>query len=284
MTASDYHRVSKSLEFLTQNMAHQPTLTDLGNFLGLSPSHCQRLFKRMVGISPKDFLQVLTLNRAKQMLQNGSTVLDTSMALGLSSTSRLYDLFLKIETTTPGDFKNAGANMNIHWDRCPTAFGTMIIAASARGLCAMWFEDVDSAAPPERELYRRWPHARIQQTKSKIVPFHRYVNARIQGKTDSSRIPLHLSGTNFQIKVWKALLTIPPGTLLSYGGIARLIGAPKASRAVGTAVGANPVAYLIPCHRVIRATGAVGGYRWGVHRKIMLLNIDEAHTRLRLDT
>ncbi len=275
MKGSDFQRVAEAIRFVDAHAVEQPGLAEVARRLGLSEFHFHRLFRRWAGVTPKDFLQVLTLARAKRLLADSASLLDASLTLGLSGAGRLHDLFLGLEAMTPGAFKNGGAGLTIDWKILPTPFGDALFAATGKGLCALAFVDGAEAAAPTEFLHSRWPAARFRENRAGVAAYAREVSARMRGAVER---PLSLAprGTAFQVKVWQALLAIPEGRVTTYREIAAAIGQPSAVRAVGAAVGANPIAYLIPCHRVIRATGAVGDYRWGAERKTALLAVEGA--------
>jgi len=273
MFRSDYNRVGEAIRFIDAHVEAQPSLAEVANHLGLSPFHFQRLFHRWAGLTPKDFLQFLTLVRAKRHLAASTSLLETSFQVGLSGPGRLHDLFLSVEAMTPGEFKRGGEGLEIAWAVHPTPFGEALFACTARGLCGLSFIEENSS--PLEELRLRWPAARLREASQLTAPVAAEVDRRMRGLTQR---PLHLvlKGTPFQIQVWSALLRIREGETASYSRIAALAGSPSAVRAVGTALGANPIGYLIPCHRVIRNTGAIGDYRWGEQRKTMLLAVEAA--------
>ncbi len=265
---SDYERIAQAIEYISSNVNEQPSLNDVAEQLKLSPRHFQRLFTRWAGVSPKRFLQTLTVNHAKTLLQESQSILETSNELGLSSSARLHDHFVNIEAVTPEEYKSSGEDLNIHYGVHETLFGKAFLAITERGICQLSFMDDDNDVSLLSELKKKWTSAKIRESKehTKLV-----INS-IFTKEKQQALSVHVQGTNFQINVWKALLKIPQGTLTTYGQLANLINNPKASRAVGTAVGANPVAYLIPCHRVIRSSGVIGEYRWGSTRKRSILS------------
>jgi AraC family transcriptional regulator of adaptative response/methylated-DNA-[protein]-cysteine methyltransferase len=278
MIGSDYHRIAEAIRFIESRVEEQPTLNEVARHLGLSPFHTQRLFRRWAGITPKDFLQFLTLVRAKRQLASSSSLLDASIRVGLSGPGRLHDLFLTLEAVTPGEFKRGGAGLTISWAIHPTPFGEALFATTERGLCGLSFVDETNGAL--EELRTRWPEARLHQSSDLTAAVASQIAERMRGL---AREPLRLvlKGTPFQIQVWAALLTIPEGQVTSYRRLAELAGVPTAARAVGSAVGANPIGYLIPCHRVIRETGAIGEYRWGSQRKTILLAVEAARGQAR---
>lgn len=270
---SDYARVERAIRFLQAHAREQPDLATVAAEVGLSEFHFQRLFQRWAGVSPKRFLQVLTVNHAKQLLAGSRTVLETSYEVGLSAPSRLHDLFLSVELLTPGEFRAGAHGLDLAWDVVDTPFGSALLAASERGLCGVSFVERGEA---ERELRARWPEARLRREPRKLAEAASALRARMSGRLDRP-LALVLKGTPLQLKVWQALLQVPAGQVATYADVARLAGAPSAVRAVASAVGQNALAYLIPCHRVIRATGAVGEYRWGSARKAALLAYEQAH-------
>jgi len=271
---NDYQRITQVIEFINANYEEQPDLDTLADHIGLSPSHFHRLFSRWAGVTPKTFLRCLTLDHAKELLAQGHNVLDTTLNVGLSSPGRLHDLCVDLEAASPGELQSGGAKLTIHYGFSQTPFGMALIAQCHRGICHLAFiVDISEAL---LQLEQSWPHATLVRDDSAL-----------QNHTDqifqpsSSRAPLKafVRGTEMQIKVWRALLQIPPGTLTTYGDLASQIGHPGAARATGTAIGANPLAYLIPCHRVIRATGNLGGYRWGLPRKQALIARESSYIR-----
>ena len=275
----DYDRIARAITYITSSLNRQPTLNDIAAHLHLSPFHFQRLFCRWAGVTPKRFLQVLTLERAKQLLGESRSLLEVSDSIGLSSSSRLYDHFVQLEGVTPGEFRKRGAGVTIFHAVHDTPFGKAFIAATDRGICNLAFLDEPDSGSHLADLSGKWPHAVLREDRQRTRTI---VAAMFDGKKNPDRpLSLHVSGTNFQINVWKALLQIPPGTVASYSQIATAIDRPGSTRAVGTAIGANPVAFLIPCHRVIQKNGRLGGYRWGETRKHAIHAWEEAR-RLKL--
>ncbi len=271
---SDYARVAQAITFIASQVHEQPTLEEIAEHLHLSPYHFQRIFSRWAGVSPKRYLQVLTVEQAKRLLSDSKSVLEVSNTLGFSSGSRLYDHFVHIEAVTPGEYKAQGMGLTIDWGVHETPFGSAFIATTPRGVCNFGFSETADIAELMEDLRQRWPRAILresQQSTGGIV-------AAMFGQVDEARRPLslHVSGTNFQINVWKALLRIPPGSVASYSQIASSIGQPRSARAVGNAVARNPVAFLIPCHRVIRANGGLNDYHWGATRKQVMLAWERA--------
>lgn len=263
---SDYDRIARAIEYIVAAADRQPQLEEIAAHAGLSTHHFQRLFSRWAGTSPKRFLQVVTLERAKRLLADGRrSLLQTSEDLGLSSQSRLYDHFVQLEAVTPGQFSRGGDGLEIRFGLSDSPFGPMFVATTGRGICALSFPDPELPQGALSELQKRWPGAELVEDNARA----QNMVSGIFSRDTSMQRPLTLTvrGTNFQLAVWNALLRIPPSGFVAYGDIATAIGRPGAARAVGTAVGANPCAWLIPCHRVIRETGELGGYRWGLTRK-----------------
>ena len=265
---SDYERIAEAIMFITQRVSSQPTLDEIAKHVHLSPYHFQRLFSRWAGVTPKRFLQVLTLEQAKKLLLESSSMLETSESVGLSSGSRLYDHFVQLEAVTPGEFKRKGEGMVIEYGVGDTPFGPAFVGMTERGICS--FEFVDRKINPHlARLESAWPKAEKQKNQRRVLATLKELFKK-QGRPERP-IPVLVHGTNFQVNIWKALLRIPPGSVTSYGQLAGAIGSPRGARAVGSAMGNNPVAYLIPCHRVIRQSGAIGDYHWGSVRKQALL-------------
>jgi AraC family transcriptional regulator of adaptative response/methylated-DNA-[protein]-cysteine methyltransferase len=242
----------------------------------MTPFHFQRLFSAWAGVSPKKFLQYVSLRYAKQLLQRNTTLMNVSNEIGLSSSSRLHDLFINIEGMTPGEFKNGGAGLTINYSFRESPFGNIIIASTNKGVCYIHFQNNESVAL--RDLKACFPSAVYHQAEDKYQKDALLIFQKNGGQTDP--IKLHLRGTRFQIKVWESLLKIPTGGLSTYGDIAKKTGNPKAARAVGTAIGANPIAFLIPCHRVIQSSGKFGGYMWGAEKKMAIIGWEAAKTNL----
>ena len=270
---TDYERIKKAIEFIRSNFQQQPDLDAVAKEVYLSPFHFQRLFKDWAGVSPKKFLQYISLQHAKKLLHQ-HTVSDTAYETGLSGSSRLHDLFINIEGMTPGEYKNGGEQLQINYSFAETPFGNIIVASTAKGICHLAFADDEKEALQQLEL--QFPKAQYRQVVDTIQQNALFIFT--QDWKDLSKIKLHLKGTAFQIKVWEALLKIPMGDVSTYSGIATSIHNPNASRAVGTAIGDNPVAFLIPCHRVIRSTGDFGQYHWGSIRKTAMIGWEAAKT------
>lgn len=268
----DYRRVEAAIAFLDRELPQQPELAEVAAAVGLSPFHFQRLFRRWAGVSPKRFLQLLTVEHAKALLEEDASVLDAALDSGLSGPGRLHDHFVTLEAVTPGEFKRRGEGLEIAWGVHPSPFGPVFVAATGRGLCQAAFLGFDGdPSEEEARLARSWSAATLRRDDDATGSWAARLFDHGTGRT-----PLLVQGTNFQVQVWRALLRIPEGRVASYGQIARVVGRPRAARAVGAAVGANPVAVMIPCHRVIRGLGAAGGYRWGEHRKRALLGWEAA--------
>jgi AraC family transcriptional regulator of adaptative response/methylated-DNA-[protein]-cysteine methyltransferase len=271
---SDYYRIEKAIRYLDENAREQPSLGDVAGHLGLSMFHFQRLFHRWAGVTPKDFLQVATLRYAKALLRESRPVLEAALEAGLSGPGRLHDLCVSIEAMTPGEYRRGGEGVTVRWGVHPTPVGEALFAMTDRGVCAIHFlESLQPLAFSLQPLRHAWPRARLERDNAATAPVAAEVSARMLGRT-RERLSVVLRGTRFQVKVWEALLAIPAGSVTTYGEVAARIGQPQAHRAAASAIGANAVGYLIPCHRVLRATGAIGGYRWGEARKRALLGLE----------
>lgn len=263
----DYNRVANAIEYIKDNFRAQPSLDEVADAVHLSPFHFQRMFKEWAGVSPKKFLQFVSLGHAKKLLLDQHSLLDASYDTGLSGSSRLHDLFISIEGMTPGEFKNKGKDLVINYSIATSLFGDVLIASTSKGICHLSFlEDRAHALPL---LEGEFPSAQFRNTVDELQS--NALQVFYTGQNDLKEVKLHLKGTPFQLKVWEALLKIPSGRAATYANIANTIRHPKAVRAVGSAVGANPVAFLIPCHRVIRSTGVIGDYHWGTTRKTAIL-------------
>ena len=268
----DFDRIENAIEFIKSNIKSQPNLEEIADHVNLSKFHFQKLFQDWVGISPKSFSQYLTIKHAKDLLKKGKSTLDTAYSVGLSGNGRLHDAFVKIEAMSPGQYKNGGDTLDIYYGFYETPFGEILMAKTPIGICK-----VDFVTDRETEvlvLKKEWPNAQYfddQGAQQSLVD-------KLFWCIDSynEQIPLHLKGTSFQIKVWEVLLKIPCGELVSYGDISQQINMPNASRAVGSAIGRNPVAFLIPCHRVIRREGEIGQYKWGCARKSAMVGFESA--------
>ena len=268
--ATDYERVSRAISYLQQNTSAQPDLATIARQMHLSEFHFQRLFLRWAGVSPKRFLQHLTLEDVKARIARSGNLMDAIVGSGLSGPARLHDLFLSVEAMTPGEFKARGAGLEISYGFHESRFGRAVIAFTTRGVCALHFLDGATREQALDLITMQWGAARIRHDPAGAGRLGTRIFDPLAAHT-SKPLALLVKGTNFQLQVWRALLEVPAGALASYSGIAERIGRSGAARAVGTAVGANPVAYLIPCHRVIRESGHLGGYRWGETRKAAIL-------------
>lgn len=279
--STDYDRIAQAIHYLEEHFRNQPSLDDLAAHLNLSPFHLQRLFKEWAGISPKKFIQYLTTEYAKELLANSVSVLDAAYEAGLSGPGRLHDLFVTVEAVTPGEFKQQGKGIRIDYGIHATPFGDALIATTARGLCALSFLNGGGSTAAIDDLHARWRAAELTEnpsiTSTLVEQIFPQQDAAASRDNTHRPLNLHVQGTNFQVKVWEALLKIPAGSVSSYDQIAHRIGQPTAARAVGGAISANPVAYLIPCHRVIRKSGAVNDYRWGATRKKAMIGWEAAH-------
>lgn len=272
-SGSDFARIERAIHFIHSRADEQPGLHEIAAELGMSTFHFQRLFQRWAGVSPKRFLQYLTLEHAKRILNESRSLLETSVELGLSGPSRLHDLFLSLERLTPGEYKAGASGLTVYWGTLDTPLGPALFAAIERGLCGVSFVTEGGEAEAVRLLRQRWPGARLEQRPSFVSGYARELTARMRGKAGQP-LSVVLKGTPLQLKVWEALLQIPEGRVAAYGDLARVAGTPTAARAVGAAIGQNPIAWLIPCHRVIYSTGAFGHYAWGAARKAALLGIE----------
>jgi AraC family transcriptional regulator of adaptative response/methylated-DNA-[protein]-cysteine methyltransferase len=274
----NYHRIAEAIDFYRLHFKQQPSLEEAAEHVHISPFHFQRMFKEWAGVTPKQFLQYLSLEHAKGMLkETQATLFDTAEETGLSGTSRLHDLFIKVEGMTPGEYKNGGEQLHINYSFAECPFGTLIVGSTHKGICYMAFADNGQEAALQ-ELKKSFPKAGFQQLTDKIQQDALFIFNQDWSKLGD--IKLHLKGTPFQIKVWETLLKIPMGEVSTYTGIAEKLNNPKASRAVGSAVASNPVAFLIPCHRVIKANGEFGQYHWGSTRKTAMIGWEAAKTLL----
>jgi AraC family transcriptional regulator of adaptative response/methylated-DNA-[protein]-cysteine methyltransferase len=268
----DYALIRRAIAFLSETWTEQPSLERLAAHLGLSPAHCQKLFKRWCGLSPKEFVQAITVDHARALLAGAASVLDAAHEVGLSGGSRLHDLFVSHEAMTPGDYKRRGEGLEMTYGFHASPFGEALLIATERGLAGLAFVDEDKGQTREdalTDMMQRWPKARYVEAPAKTA-----VHARQVFGWETSRdrpVRLVMIGTDFDVRVWETLLKIPMGRAVSYTDIARHIGAPAASRAVGSAVGRNPLSFVVPCHRVLRGDGSLGGYHWGLTRKRALI-------------
>ena len=271
----NYSRIAEAIEYIKTNFKEQPNLDEVAKKVNLSPFHFQRLFSEWAGTSPKKFLQYTTVEYAKTLLkEKQATLFDTAHETGLSGTGRLHDLFINIEGMTPAEYKNGGKNLIINYSFAQSPFGNIIAASTEKGICYMAFADEETAA--FSAMQNHFPNAHFRLMTDSMQQNALYIFTH--DWTKLNQIKLHLKGTDFQLKVWQALLEIPMGQLTTYGSIAHKIENPNASRAVGTAIGSNPVAFLIPCHRVIQSTGIFGGYMWGNTRKTAIIGWEGTKT------
>lgn len=277
--AQNFDRIAQAINYLKEHFREQPNLEQVAEHVHLSPYHFQRMFTDWAGVSPKKFLQYLSTSYAKHLLKEEQfTLSETTHQTGLSGTGRLHDLFVNIEGMTPAEYKHGGKNLHINYSFADSPFGEVIVASTAKGICHLAFSQEKELAL--QQLRSEFPNADFRQHVDVIQQ-----NALFLFTHDWHKIPqikLHLKGTDFQLKVWETLIKIPEGAVASYGKVAKAIGNPNASRAVGTAIGDNPVAYLIPCHRVIQASGAIGGYHWGTDRKVAMLGWEAAQSNTSL--
>ncbi len=277
MTTTDYARVERAIHYLAANWRRQPSLGEVARQAGLSEFHFQRLFTRWAGISPKRFVQFLTADHARNLLAESQSVLDVSGEVGLSGPSRLHDLLVAVDAVTPGELKAGGAGLTVRYGVADSPFGECLLGVTGRGLCWLSFVHDGGRRAAVAALRDHWHGATLVEDAAEAGR----VAARVfapAGESGRTQLPVLLRGTNFQIKVWEGLLRVPAGTVTTYQDLARRIGSPRGARAVGAAVAHNPVAYVIPCHRVIRATGDFGEYRWGADRKRALLGWEAART------
>lgn len=274
---NNYQRIAKAINYIKEHATNQPKLDEIARAIHLSPYHFHRLFKDWAGVTPKEFLQYISLNHAKELLEQNRTVEEATYHTGLSSNSRLHDMFITIEGMTPGEFKNGGQDLEILYNFIETGFGDTIVTSTERGICNLMF--VQDKEQGFRQLNKIWYNAEIKQGRNQLITdtedaFHNYWDI-------VENIKLHLKGSKFHIKVWEALLKLPVGLLSSYSDIAENIEKPKAFRAVGNAVAKNSVAFLIPCHRVIIKAGDIGEYRWGPIRKSAIIGWEAAQIQLK---
>lgn len=271
--ARDYARLAKAIRFIEEHRENQPRLDDVAAHIGLSPAHFQRLFSRWVGVSPKGFLKLLTHAHARSLLAERSSLLDAALDSGLSGPGRLHDLFLTVEAMTPGEVKRGGAGLTLAWGFHDSPFGDCLLMANERGVTGLAFAGPGERSQVFEDMQSRWPNAVYVHRPQVTAPLAERIFPAVMPKRGDDAGPLSLlvGGTAFQHRVWRALLEIPPGTAVSYSDIARKVCTEKAVRAVGSAVGRNPISFLIPCHRVLRQSAALGGYHWGLTRKRAML-------------
>ena len=275
--SEDYHRIARAIAFMRQYHLSQPNLATVAQHIGLSEYHFQRLFTQWAGISPKRFLQYLTVEYAKSKITQTKSLLDLTLDVRLSSPGRLHDLFVNLEAMSPGEFKAGGAGLEIRYGIHDTPFGIALIATTARGICNLYFLETTDEQTAAQRLRLAWKNAEIIRDEQATQSLRDRI---FNSETLSEQKPLTLlvKGTNFQIQVWRALLKLPSGAIATYQTIAQMVARPTAARAVGNAIGNNPIGYLIPCHRVIRESGELGGYGWGVERKTVMLGWEASRT------
>ncbi len=270
-----YRRVEKAIHFMVERQQQQPSLAEIASYVGVSDHHFQRIFSEWAGVSPKRFMQFLTKEHAKAMLREAESVNQVAYEVGLSGSGRLHDLMVSCEAMTPGEIKQQGAELLIEYGYAMTPFGFAMLACTERGLCHLMFND--DMVQAQADLRANWPQASFNQVQAQADV---YVQRIFTGGYSGKPLHLLLKGTNFQIKVWEALIRLQPGQMLSYGQLAQRLDMPKAARAVGSAVGANNIGFLIPCHRVIRESGELSNYRWGTERKAMIQGWEAAKRAL----
>jgi len=277
----DYELVRRAITFLSESWTEHPDLDDLARHVGLSPAHCQKLFKRWCGLSPKEFLQAITLDHARGLLAGSASVLEAAHEVGLSGGGRLHDLFVDHEAMTPGDFKRRGDGLTIAYGFHASPFGEALVLATDRGIAGIAFVNEDAGqtrAEALTDMTRRWPRATYLEAPQQTAPHAARVFDPARWNAEQP-IRLVLIGTDFEVRVWEALLKIPMGRAVSYSDIAAHLGSPSASRAVGSAVGRNPISFVVPCHRVLRSDGSLGGYHWGLTRKRALIGWESGHVQ-----
>ena len=275
--SEDYHRIARAIAFMRQHHLNQPNLVTVAQHIGLSEYHFQRLFTQWAGISPKRFLQYLTVEYAKSKITQTKSLLDLTLDVRLSSPGRLHDLFVNLEAMSPGEFKAGGAGLQIRYGIHDTPFGTSVIATTARGICNLYFLETTDEQTAAQRLRLAWKNAEIIRDEQATQSLRDRI-FNLETLSEQKPLTLLVKGTNFQIQVWRALLKLPFGAIATYQTIAQLVARPTAARAVGNAIGNNPIGYLIPCHRVIRESGELGGYGWGVERKTVMLGWEASRT------
>jgi AraC family transcriptional regulator of adaptative response/methylated-DNA-[protein]-cysteine methyltransferase len=277
----DYDHIRRAIAFLSRTWEEQPSLDRLADHLGLSPAHCQKLFKRWCGLSPKEFVQAITVDHARGLLSGSASVLDAAHEVGLSGGSRLHDLFVAHEAMTPGDFKRRGAGLQIAYGFHDSPFGEALLLVTERGLAGLAFINEDEGQTRGEalaDMMARWPRARYEENPAQTEPHLRRIFNPREWRPEQP-VRLVLIGTDFEVRVWETLMKIPMGCAVSYADIARHLGQPTASRAVGSAVGRNPISFVVPCHRVLRGDGNLGGYHWGLTRKRALIGWETGRVR-----
>ncbi len=279
--SADYVHVRRAIAFLTEHWTEHPSLDDVAGAVGLSPTQCQKLFKRWCGLSPKEFVQSIALDHARQLLDGAASVLETAHEVGLSGGGRLHDLFVTYEAMSPGEYKRRGEGLDISWGFHPSPFGDALLMATPRGLCGLAFVNDDAhegRAEALADMTRRWPGARFVEAPEKLAAAATTIFGPAR-TTAADPVRLVLIGSDFEVRVWQTLLAIPMGRAVSYRHIAEHLGKPTASRAVGSAVGRNPISFVVPCHRVLRGDGNLGGYHWGLTRKRALIGWETGRSR-----
>jgi len=273
----DYERMAKAIQFIDDHHSDQPELADIAGHLDLSPAHFQRMFSRWVGVSPKTYVQYLTLDHAKRLLNERESVLDAALGSGLSGPGRLHDLMIKWEAMTPGEYARGAGTLSMFYGSGPSPFGEALVVGTARGICGLAFTAQTGAEASLADMKSRWPDAEFKEDLAAA-------NAALSSIFGSKgEIEVLMIGAPFQIKVWEALMAVPTGEVATYSSLAERVGNPKAVRAVGTAVGRNPVSWLIPCHRALRKSGALGGYHWGLPVKRAMLAYEAARYDAQID-
>ena len=277
---NDYERMARIIHHLDENYTEQPSLEDLAAVAQLSPSHFHRQLSSFVGVTPKDFVQCLTMKHAKDLLRRGESILDASLDSGLSGPGRLHDLCVGLEAVSPGELKNQGSGLTISYGCAVTPFGDCLIGQTSRGICHLSFIDAENLDSEITSLSKEWPEAQFERNDATAASVIHEIFINPKDNDKPGRLRVWVKGSQFQLTVWRALFAVPFGSLVTYGQLAKAIDQPKAARAVGTAVARNPLAILIPCHRVIRDTGIIGQYRWGTGRKRALIAWETASTNL----
>ena len=270
----DYRRIEDTIHWVRENFRNQPSVGEMAEVAHLSPFHFSRLFREWAGISPQKYLRIVTHESARTELARGGGLLEAAVELGLSGPGRLHDLFVDIEAVSPGEYRSGGQDVTIRYGEANSPFGTCAIASTPRGICSLEFVTADRNDLFVTSLARKWPFANLQVDSESAAS----IAHSIFSSTEETRLRVHVQGTNFQVQVWKALLRLAAGKTTSYGALARAVDRPGAARAVGSAVGSNPVAWLIPCHRVLRSDGHLGGYHWGTRRKEAMLAWEATHS------
>ena len=276
-STDDYDRVRRAIAFISKHWRRHPSLDEIAGHVGLSVSHFHHLFRRWAGITPKAFLQAVTLDRARTMLKDSASILDATYDLGLSGPGRLHDLFVTHEAMTPGEFRTGGAGLTMHYGFHASPFGLALIMLAPLGLAGVAFADPGEEAAALADMTRRWPNAQFREDSARTAPYAARIFDPAEWNADRP-LNIVMIGTDFEVRVWKTLLKIPMGCATTYSDIASHIGNPKAARAVGAAVGKNPMSFVVPCHRVLGRSGALTGYHWGLTRKQAMLGWEGGRT------